>query len=174
MKAKKIKYVSIFVLGMVVIGISCFIIKISPLLGGILPPPGSKKMESYFLMDSQNMVYVSGYLKNLNYDDIRIDENDGNNQMYVSNDDEAGQDIFIEESKLKEHINTLYEHGFGVIEKHNNYVQFSKWSSLDSSRGIVCSFTDDEPFMEDVIELTPLSVEHWYYYEHNRERSERN
>lgn len=171
MKTKIIKYCSIFILIIATLCIIYFAMVISPFVGGILSPPDSKKMEKYFLNNSNEMCNIGKYLKNENYQYIRIDKNEGTDIMYVKDDENIGKNILIEDDSIKECINILYNCGFRVIEKNSNYVQFSRWSSLDSSRGVVYSFIENKPYIDHVTELTPLSVDDWYYYEHNIEKS---
>ena len=149
-------------------------------IGGIFPlAPSAKKMEVYFNENMTELSYVAQVLSQMNeYDYIAIRETEGSDIMHISNDEympntdikigNVQTDILITDNTLVKNIEKLYAQGFdSIIKEENDHICFSRWSSLDNSRGIAFSMTEQKPNIEFLVNLKPLSKEKWYYYETN-------
>lgn len=173
----------------IVFTIAIIIVCILPMIrgglyfSGIFPlAPNEKKMEGYFNESLSELSYVVASLSQMDeYDYIAIRKTEGSHVMYVSNTEymentdivigSIQNDVSISDVTLIDNIEKLYEQGFeAIIKSENDYILFSRWSSLSSSRGIVFSMTNQEPDIEFLICLKSFSIEGWYYYETNYEK----
>lgn len=155
---------------------------------GLFPPaPSYKQMDKYLTENITELLSVAEYLSQFDYDGISIRKYDGGSKTmsayyieYIPNTNiRQGSnhfDVPIADEKMIEKIEKLFERGFDYIGRSGNeYVNFSKWSILDVSRGIMYSLNGGKIEKEvldadKIIEIKPLSIENWYYYESNFEK----
>lgn len=69
------------------------------------------------------------------------------------------------------YIDVLFENGVQVITRSRDSVDFSVWSSMDESRGIIYSRKGEILNSEQLIKVNQLSKKNWYYYIHNYEKA---
>lgn len=176
MKLLDDKYIKIIKWIIVIVSLLVLLIYMFPKIigvlqiGGIIPiSPNYSQMEEYFNESYDNLVQVAKSLGEMDYDYIAIREVDDSNVMYTSNSD-VQKEVTISDESLIRNIETLYSKDFDAIFMyHNQYIEFCRWSSLSTSKGIVYSLNDDTPQVEWAIEIRPLSVPNWFYYESSYE-----
>lgn len=117
---------------------------------------------------------VADVLSEMDYDSITIRkeplrEEDKYN-MRVSREHLVYETIPIP-NELVSHIEALYESGIQVISHGRNSINFTMWSIMDESRGIIYSRTEQKPDGEQLIEVKLLSKENWFYYVNNFEKA---
>lgn len=134
--------------------------------------PSYNKVNSFLKTNIDELFYVTSELFEMDYDSITIRKESVRGEdkysMKVSREYLAYETTPIP-SELINHIEALYESGVEVISCSHNSVNFSMWSTMDESRGIIYSST--EPNGEQLIEVKQLSKDNWYYYVHNYEKA---
>lgn len=110
----------------------------------------------------------------MNYDSITIRKDplreEDKYNMKVSREHLVYKTVPIP-GELVGHIQNLYESGVDVISCSRNSINFTMWSIMDESRGIIYSKTGKAPDGEQLINVKQLSQENWYYYVHNYEKA---
>lgn len=166
---KYLKRIGIILFLIVITITILFICKVAPLLGsdGVFMP-STTKIEHLLKTNCDQLSYVSKYMLELQYSFVRWDatERDKLTYYYEQNNGGIGKGVVeIDDPMLSENMNKLQNAKFEHIIKENNYIMFVKWSSLDSSCGLVyCQ--DDRPNMNGngEISIKELGLNHWYYY----------
>ena len=136
--------------------------------------PSYNKMDRYLKANINELSYVADALLEANYNSVEIrkdalrDEDKYN--MKVSREYLVYETVPIP-GELVEHIQSLYESGVDVISYGRNSINFTMWSIMDESRGIIFSITGEEPDGEQLISIKQLSKESWFYYVHNYEKA---
>ncbi|MEN6389104.1 MAG: hypothetical protein ABFD04_01725 [Syntrophomonas sp.] len=110
-------------------------------------------------------------LSKVPYDYIRLEEDDGKETMTVKKvDGSYVKNMPVSDTTLSDKIEKLYKGGFKFIIKDGSaYIDFSMWSGMNESRGIVYSVNGTKPDFNFVVEIKSLSKQDWYYYESNFE-----
>lgn len=132
-------------------------------IGGFFFPPITQEgMEKHFQNDKEYIFVVNEYLVNSKYGEIYIPSTMESGEM--SN---AGTPVKINETEVVTAINTLKKRGYSVIGKDGNTIHFQRWSNLDNGRGVAYSVNGNEPTLQFLTKLEPLTEPNWYYYEEN-------
>ena len=74
-------------------------------------------------------------------------------------------DMFKEEVTGTGINKKLYDKGYEIISKNDNFVSYQKWSNLDAGKGFVYSYNEEKPLQQFTTKLIPLNEIGWYYYE---------
>lgn len=132
-----------------------------------LGPPDKDKIEKYFKRDKTDIILITEFLINSDYSEISINkklQKDGFMFTGVNT-----RDRNIENEVVVKAVNRLLRRrGYKSILKNGNTISFEKWSFFEQCRGITYSINGkDEPILQFLIELEPLSENGWYYYEEN-------
>jgi len=136
--------------------------------------PSCKKVDSFLTNNINELSYVAKELSQMNYDRITI--------QYIPNREEAEYTMTVNRNfqgyetipipkELADDIKLLFEDGIRRISYGGDSVNFTLWSTMDESRGIIYSYTGTEPNGEQLIEVSELSKLGWYYYVNNYEKA---
>ncbi len=153
-KQRVILYTSLMITGFVlfafVIGVSCTGNRSDEL-------PNVENAEKILENDGELLKIVVKYLEN-------SEEVEYIHKTALRDDKEA-----IEDEKVIEAINELFNRKYDAITKDENTICFQRWTRLkDFGAGVAYSINGvDEPKIDYVIKIEPLSKEQWYYYEEN-------
>jgi hypothetical protein len=158
----------LFVVSWIFIAVALLSLCIYRLTGGF--PPSRSKIEKVFDNNYDAIEKISDFLSKYDGDyDIWCYYEPNYLRICYNNSDEIGgvesETKFIDIDEVQTAFNKIGYNGFSYVYKKNNYVQFVKWQSLDSSVSIIyCE--DKEPAIIDsgVRYLSKLSKENWYYY----------
>jgi len=138
-----------------------FLLVSSLIIGGVFSQPiGKEKMVKIFDEDHELIAIVTNYLANSGYEKVYIPSTTESGEMSNS-----GTSVKIDDVEVVEAINTLKKRGYSVIGKDSNTIHFQRWSNLDNGRGIAYSINGNEPTLQFLTKLEPLSEPNWYYYE---------
>lgn len=142
---KEIKYI---VLAIVLIGI----LPISLWLVALNIDTASKEnAEKYLKKDKKDIMLVTDYLVFSNKLSLSITETDI---------------ITIKDEKVRDSINRLFKKKYSAIDKNNNTIKFTIWTKfMNFDSGIAYSINKENPSIEYLTKLVPLSEDGWYYYE---------
>jgi len=144
--------------------------------------PSYSRTNRHLIANFDELIFVANALSELDYDfiEFRKDPLRGEEgySMYVrtnqfNNGFPSGfvSDIIPVPNELEGHVAILFESGVSVISHSRNTIQFSMWSTMSESRGMILSRTGDKPDGEQLIEVRQLSIENWYYYVNNFEKA---
>ena len=151
-----------------------FVIPVLIIGGFITPAPSYNKLDRYLKENIDELSYVADTLWELGYDSIEIRKNplreEDKYNMRVSREYLVYETVPIPD-ELVDYIKNLYESGVEVISYGRDSVDFTMWSSMDESRGIIYSRNGKKPDGEQLIEVKQVSIENWYYYVHNFEKA---
>lgn len=127
-----------------------------------LSPPDKNKADKYFNRDKADIRLITEYLIDSDYPVMCI--KNANGYMHV-----AGFDIKIDDSAVMEAIRRLFEQQeYKQIDKFGNTISFQIWERfiVDFASGIAYSINGkDEPEMQFLTKIEPLSEDGWYYFE---------
>ncbi len=161
------KKIVIYSLIAVTLAILVYVAKIA--VGGIIigggffnSPIGKEKMETIFTKDQELLTNVTNYLTNSGYDTVYIPSTMESGEM--SN---AGTTVKIDDIEVATTINTLKKRGYSVIGRDGNTIHFQRWANLDNGCGIAYSINGNEPTLQFLTKLEPMTEPNWYYYEEN-------
>ena len=120
-------------------------------------PPDQNKAEKVFQKDREDLETVVGYLERPDCE-------------YISFDKSVKISAYRLDADVEEAIDRLFKkRGYDLIERRGNTVHFKRWSSWSRGyfgSGMAYSINkQDEPRIEYLTELEPLSEDGWYYYE---------
>ena len=140
----------------------------------LMPVLSQKGTEEDFSKNRDNIIIVTNYLVNSKYESIIITTSDFDGTMYVNLDG----DIAIEDQQVLEALDELLKpNNYKTIGRYKNAIDFIRSSTLDFSSGIVYSMDGNDPQLQFLTRLEPLSEPNWYYFEEDfnlwREREER-
>lgn len=116
-------------------------------IGGLLNPPMSEE-DMIELFDKDKEILRES-----------ADDLSEKGDIYLCLDDDSSNEELTEISKK------LYDRGYEIISKNDNFVSYQKWSNLDAGRGFVYSYNGTEPSLQFMTKLIPLKEKDWYYYE---------
>ena len=119
-------------------------------IGGVFNLPVNKGMLEKEFQDNQNEFFVVQNFLTTQKSDIHITKDNIN---------------VISDKEVKNALNTLIDYGYSSIRKSENTIIFIRWTNLDNGRGIVYSTDGEEPNLQFLTKLEPLSKVNWYYYE---------
>ena len=74
-------------------------------------------------------------------------------------------------NELLASVQHLLKCGIVVISRGSGTVNYTMWSAMDESRGIIFSQSGEAPDGEQLYEVRKLSEDGWYYYIHNYEKA---
>lgn len=171
----------ICIISVVVVLIIAFMILSGIYNGGFFfLAPSYSKVDRYLKVNVDELSHVADALSELDYDSIEIRKTplrEEKNSMFVSTKKfyQDGSYSFDNETipipdALLDSVETLFEKGVKVIWCGRNSVDFTMWSIMDESRGVIYSKAGQKPDGEQLIEFRQLSKENWYYYVHNFEK----
>ena len=132
--------------------------------------PSYNKTDIFLKANINELSYVAGELIEMDYDYITIIPEDDGYSMKVKHENLDYETIPVP-NELIVHIETLYENGIRYISSGGDSVNFTMWSVMDESRGIIYSYTGTKPNGEQLIEVNRLSKDNWYYYVNNYEKA---
>ena len=136
--------------------------------------PSYNKTDRFLKTNINELSYVANELSEMDYETIKIStipiREEDRNSMRVTRESLGYETIPIP-NELIEHINALYESGIQYISCGGGFVNFTMWSTMDESRGIIYSDNGTKPDGEQLIKVSTLSEDNWYYYVHNYEKA---
>lgn len=146
--------------------------------------PGYSKMDRHLKANINELSHVVDALSELDYDSIEIrkplsrEEEKDSMIVRTKNFFQDGSfnfdcDTIPIPDELLGSVEILYKSGVQVISCGRNSVDFTMWSVMDESRGIIYSRTGKKPDGEQLTEVRQLSKENWYYYVHNLKKRKR-
>ena len=128
-------------------------------------PPNNKIIEKHFELDKANLDIVVDFLINAEYNEIYINRfNFNEDKMFTGV--ETKDEKINDETVLKS-LKYLFDYrGYMRIGKSGNTIYFDKWMFGEETRGLAYSINDtDEPIVEFLTNLEPLSENQWFYFE---------
>ncbi len=136
--------------------------------------PSYNKTDEFLKSNINELSHVASELSKMNYDSITIlnesmQEDDSYN-MRVNLNDLVYETIPVP-NELINYIKVLYKKGVQEISCGSDFVNFTLWSTMDESRGIMYSINNAKPNGEQLIKVSHLSKSNWYYYVHNYEKA---
>ena len=134
--------------------------------------PSCNKTDKFLKTNIKDLSYVASELSEMDYDSITIIRGEDGYSMRVKHENLVYETIPAP-NELIDHIETLYENGIQNISCGCDSVNFTMWSTMDESRGIIYSSAGTKPNGEQLIEVSQLSKADWYYYVHNYEKSKK-
>ena len=156
------KFIYRTIITLVVIAIPVAIIMIPAfLLGNTLGRPDQSRIERIFYRDKEDLVLIVNYFVETGRSSIhfrRADLHPSSQELRRITDD-----------KVIEALTRLFnQRNYDVIVKDGNTIHFQVWSSLRIGVGIAYSINKyDEPILDFLTHIEPLSVSGWYFYEEN-------
>ena len=135
--------------------------------------PSCNKAEKFLKTNIKELSYVASELSKMDYDSITIRNKSihGEDGYSMRVKHEYAYETISVPNELINHIEALYEIGIQDISYGQDFVNFTMWSTMDESRGIIYSGTGTKPNGEQLIEVSQLSNANWYYYVHNYEKA---
>ena len=151
----------------VIIGI--LICKISPLLeSDSIFMPSVRQIENILTDNYSELSYVGKYIGGFECDYIRWDSSDPHRLTYYYEQEDGyvnGKANEIDNAEILRILDYFKNEKIEHIFKENNYVRFTRWSSLDSSCGLLyCKYDNPEITYNGDTELKELSIDNWYYF----------
>jgi len=142
--------------------ISVIITGVMVFLHSVLPTSLSQKAtEKDFLKTFDSILIITNYLINSEYEYMYINRSGDGKTMFAS----GYGDIIVGDIQVIEAMDVLFKNGYSVIAKHNNTSYFQRSSTLDFGSGVAYLIDSDEPDIQYLTYLKPLSKPNWYYYE---------
>ena len=143
---KNIKYIVLVIFLIAILPVSLWLVATN------IDTASKDNAEKYFKKDKDDIILVTDYLVNSNSSSISINDTDI---------------ITIKDEKVKEAFNRLFKKKYSAIDKNNNAIEFTIWTRFNNfGSGIVYSINnEEEPTIEYLTKLVPLSEDGWYYYE---------
>ncbi len=131
----------------------------------LIAAPDENKMEEYFKQDKTDLVLITEYFVNSDYQYIYINKSHLNKGTMFTGANT--RDIKIEDSSVIKALNRLLKkRGYNIIGKDNNTIYFEKWFMFEESRGITYSINEaNKPIIEFLTKVKPFFEDGWYYYE---------
>ena len=143
---------------------------ISPLLGSSVFMPKYDEMEEDLNNNYNVFETVNDYFNEIDCSYIRWDSFDEN---YISKFYNKGGGYIEEKENISgdifQSIYQLKDMNYNSIMKNEKCTSFCKWSSLDSSCGLIyCKGELDEKeiFSDGYTDIIRTSIDNWYYYKH--------
>ena len=139
-----------------------------------LKAPSYNRTDRFLKTNNDELSVVAFELSKMDYNHITIRDKS------ILGEDEYCMEVYPEESvketlsvpiELNDYIEMLFKNGIQVISCGHDYVNFTLWSTMDESRGIIYSSIGTKPEGEQLIVAKQLSKDHWYYYVHNYEKA---
>ena len=134
-----------------------------------LAMPDKDEVKKYFDRDKKEFVIIMEYLSKAPGSSIYIDEPGEYMRISYSNEKFVGfENEKIEDKAVIKAINWLFKRrGYKKINKEGYTIDFQRWSGvIDVTIGIAYSISEkDEPVLQYLTKLEPLSEDGWYYYE---------
>ena len=135
--------------------------------------PNLNKAHDFFNDNAKELTYVAKELLETDYSRITVQNEWANGEnrysMRVKGENSVYETIPVPD-KLIGNVAILYERGIRDISYSGDYVNFTLWSTMDESSGIIYSVTGVKPEGEQLIEVRRLK-DNWYYYVHNYEKA---
>lgn len=134
-------------------------------------PHSAKAIKNEFLKYQDNIVEISNYLINTQYDNIYISDTMESGMWFAYNEDKAlgsiGGEMAIGNTNIENKINFLFNKcNYQTIEKNTNTIIFQRWSNIGVNSGGLAYVIDGEyPQIQLMSKYEPLEYKDWYYYE---------
>ena len=167
---KKIKMISLILLTIVLSTMVTYSIAsiwhISAFAGsdGIFMP-SVKIMENVLKNNTESLSYASNYMINLQNSDVRWDGDQFNVLSIYHVDNNISDTTKIIDPILKKALRKLYNEKLNPIIKENNYILFVRWTSLNSSCGILyCPKGKPQITESGNTKITKSAQQYWYLY----------
>ncbi|QSX04824.1 hypothetical protein JYG23_08910 [Sedimentibacter sp. zth1] len=141
--------------------------------GFFLLAPSYNKMDKFLKSNIAELSYVADVLSELDYDAIVIQKDPLHEEDKYNMTVNIGMvyETISIPNELVSHIEILYKSGVDVIASSRDSINFTMWSIMDESRGIIYSRIGEKPDGEQLIEVKQLSKRNWFYYVHNFEKA---
>jgi len=153
------------VIKIVLLTLACMIFgffALATLLYMIFPPQLSQKaVEKDFIKNYDDIMIVTDYLVNSEYEDVWIHKTYEIDTIFVS----QWGDVVIDDPQFISTIKTLFEKGYKSISKKETHIKFCRSSTMNGSSGVVYSIDGNEPVFAYLVKLEQLPETNWYYYE---------
>jgi len=129
----------------------------------IFPPALSQKAtEKDFVKNQDNILIVTTYLINAKYDNVYIPNIEDDGVVFANLDGH----ITVDDPTVINAIKVLLKRKGSVIGKDGNTIHFQRSTVFrDFGSGVVYSIDGNEPTLQYLTKLEPLSEPNWYYYE---------
>ena len=157
--SNKIGIIVLIVIAGIFISIIIFLATITTLLS-------QKTVEKDFVKNYDNIMIVTDYLVNSEYNNVYIHKSDKIDNIYVNN----WGNIIIDNPQFIHAIKTLFKKGYIVISKNENNIKFCRSSTIHEGSGVVYSIDGSKPIFAYLIKLEQLPETNWYYYEEKGNR----
>ena len=145
----------LFVLTRSILGFLIIFIAISIIPFLLFSPvfmPSYQKCEKIFQRDKE---YLSFITTSIDYRNLYITDLDDIEEHFGDPEDES----------IKEAMEYLLQRRkYGLIKAGNGCFEFQVWATLNKGCGIAYSYDNEEPYIEFLTKLEPLSEKGWYYY----------
>ena len=130
-------------------------------------PPNKSKAERTFEQDKTDILLITEYLINSDYAEIFINKARIAQQTGTMFTGIETRDVKIEDEAVVNAIDWLGKRGYSIMDKTENTIYFQRWTRFkDFGSGIAYSINGkDEPELQFLTKLEPLSEDGWYYYE---------
>ena len=128
------------------------------------------RMERIFVADYDLLVIVTNYLITSGHASPSISPQRDAEVMFVFSNDFGGQHIPISDENVVNAVRRLSRRGYSSINKSSGIITFTRWSSLNTGRGILYSIDGTRPdtsILTFFTMLEPLSRSGWFFYEAN-------
>jgi len=120
------------------------------------------RMEEIFVEDYELLTSMVQFLVDTGHDNVFITwDMPRRGEMSVS----GGIRVEIEDADVVELVQNLRRRGYSSIGKSGNTINFLRWPRRNHFRGIAFSLDGEEPTVDYLTRLVPLSQMNWYYYE---------
>jgi hypothetical protein len=161
--------VGLSILGIVLIAVLAYNVIVHSTLFFAFSPvfmPSKDAIEKSYEQNKADLLIVAEYVKSMEYDSIYISSNDGTVFVSDSQTGSVGTNIEIDDPMVTSAANHLFQASrYNMISAvKNEFIAFQTWSTRDKGCGIAYSLNGNEPAIEFLTELAPLSELGWYYY----------
>jgi len=119
-----------------------------------------KAVEKDFIKDYDDIMQITNYLINSDYDDVWIHRTDNIDTEYSN----KWGTVIINDSQFIITIKKLFKKGYVKISKDKNFIKICRSSSIHDANGVVYSIDGSEPNFLYLKKLEQLSKTDWYYY----------
>lgn len=132
-------------------------------------PTSDRKLNNLFQKHEQSLSLVAMKLEEIGYQSININKFEFEDNMYVQNQNVnyVGETIKINDSKLLNDLQKLFDSNFEIIRKDNGIIYFQVYSNRDIGKGILYSYNEiNLKEIDTLIKLVPID-DKWFIYEEN-------
>lgn len=162
------KKFTILILTIIVVLMSLIYYKVAPLLGTeSIFINGKKYVETVLNINYEELMYLSNYMMDIEYDSVRWDSIDRDRfTFYYEDSGNIFTEIFIvNDNRFLSTIDHIEKGDLLHILKESNYIMFVISSSLNSSYGLVYCEQYPKVQYNGELYIKQLKKNNWYYYE---------